>query len=225
MKKNLVIGILFILLLFPLISALDAQSIDQSPELQQAQNAQQKITDFSNQDKSDYLKQEWGKILENSTTFGPVTEFFNRISPVTNPLFKYTVGLEPSLTWLFILALALWIFLVISLYRILDVTSIFSNWVRYIVSFGTIIIISILGITKKVAESIINAISLASIWWVQLILATAVIAIIIMLSFLSKHLDKIFKAEKRKTQEEIDREKLHTSAEIAEEFGKALSED
>ena len=225
MKKSLTIIALFILILFPIISALDAQSIDQSPELQQAQNAQQKLNDFSNQDKGDYLKQEWGKILENSTTFGPVINFFDKISPVTNPLSKFLLGIEPSLTWLFTLTLVIWISLIVFTFRILDMTSIFSRWFRYILSFGLIIILSTIGLTKAIAEGIINAISLLNIWWVQLIVIVLLVAGLIVSMILSKYLDKIFLLAKKRSQEEIDREKLHTSAEIAEEFGKALSED
>lgn len=184
-----------------------------------------KLTD--EQQRSQYLKQEWGKILANNKFFGPIITAYGTISPYTDPISKYTLGSEPSLTWLFFLTLVLWIAFVVYALRILELTSIFSKWVQYIISFGVVIIISITGITRKIAEYIINAISILTTWWMQLIVAGIVIVAIILASVFSKNLQGLFKAmkeKKEKNEEEMSRARLKSDIKVAEEFTKEITE-
>lgn len=160
---------------------------------------------------ADFLKKEWGKILAKNLYVGPIIKSYQKISPYTDPIFKYTIGMTPSLTWLFFLTLVLWIFFVIYMLKILDLVSIFSRSVQYIVSFGLIIIFSLIGVTRKIAEYIINAISLLTSWWMQLIVASIVILGLILASIFSENIKKLvenIKKNRAKMEEEVGRERL-----------------
>ena len=61
----------------------------------------------------------------------------------------WTIGLKPSLTWLFFLTLVLWITFFIYIFRAFELTTGFSKTVQYLISFSIMGIISIIGITKN----------------------------------------------------------------------------
>jgi len=193
-------------------------------ELEDIKQTSEKLTD--EKQRTEYLKQEWEKILKDNKFFSPIISFLEFISPVTNPLFKYTIGVEPSLSWLFFLTLTLWIALVIYIFRIFDLISIFSKWLDYIISFGAVIAFSLMGITKKLAEVLINTISLFSIWWMQLIGVVILIIALIVASIFSKNLQEVFKAikeKKEKAEEEMNREKLKSNVKVAEALTKSIT--
>lgn len=164
----------------------------------------QEVTESLSDDetRSQYLKQEWGKILAKNKYIGPIIAGYEKASPIVDPISKYTIGLEPSLTWIYILTLILWIAFVIYIFRIMEFVSLFSNVTKYLVSIGMVILISVIGVTRKLAEYIINAISLFSTWWMQLILITGVIIAIILASIFSKNLKDTAKAMKEKKDKE-----------------------
>lgn len=225
MKKR----VLFILALFSimlLIMSLLMITIKAQPEAglpsetQGIEKLGEKISEggLENLDSSQYLKKEWGKILETWPVVGPIIRAYEKIAPVTDPVFKYTIGMSPSLSWLFILTLVLWIAFVIYIFRVLELASIFSNQaVKIIISIGLVIVLSITGLTKKLAEYIINAISLLDVWWMQLITALLVIIAIILASVFSKALEdyvKNLKEYKEKAKEESNRRVLEETAKI-----------
>ena len=105
-------------------------------ELEKITDTGKKLTD--KEKIAQYKSIELNKILAKNKYTAPIMSFFNYISPVTNPAFKYTIGVEPSLSWLFFLTLTLWIAFVIYAIRILNLASIFSKWVQYVISFGIV---------------------------------------------------------------------------------------
>jgi len=169
---------------------------DLQSDVEKIQNLTEKgqeiVEKTKEQESREYLFQEWKKTIENNKYFSPIILGYKKISPVVNPVSKYAIGLEPSLTWIFILTLILWIVFVIYSLRILELTALSSRWVQYVVSIGIVVIISVAGITKKIAEYVIKVISLAGTWWVQLILIGIVILALIFASFFSKNLQEIF---------------------------------
>lgn len=176
--------------------------------------------------RSQYLKQEWGKILANNKFFGPIIKGYGKISPYTDPIFRYTIGIGPALNWLFILTLTLWIAFVIYIFRVMEFVSLFSPITRYITSLGLVIIISITGALKKLAEYIINTISLFNTWWMQLILVVIVIVALVIASIFSKNLKDVFKAMKEnrdKAKEELRQAKLERRIRVTEAAAEGLS--
>jgi len=225
MKKGIVLFLICLLILnIFVISLTKAQDEALPPEMKKIQGIGENLT--NPEIRSQYLKQEWGKILEDKKIIGPIIKSYKKISPYTDPIFKIILGITPSLTWLFVLTLTLWIAFVIYIFRIFELTSLFSKPAQYVISFGIIIIISVLGITKKLAEYIINALSKFTIWWVQLIGIGIVILALIVASILSKNIKKVGKAmkeKKEKEKEKIDRIKLSSAVEQGKKITEALS--
>jgi len=227
MKKSIVL-FLFVLLILNIfvISLIKAQDSDSAvpPELQGIQKAGEKLTD--EEQRIPYLKQEWGKIFAKNEYTGPIIASYEKISPYTDPVSKYTIGLEPSLTWLFVLTLALWIAFVIYIFRVMEIFSLFSPATKYIISIGLVIIISITGALKKLAGYIINTVSLFNTWWMQLIGIVIVIIGLVVASIFSKNLKDIFKAMKEnrnKAKEELKQAKLERKMRVAEGLAEGLS--
>jgi hypothetical protein len=181
---------------------------------------------------NNYLKKEWGKEFRNPQgSVGKYTyiifEGYDKISPYTDPIFKAVLGVEPSLTWLFILTLTLWITFAIFFYRILSVFSTFSKGVSIIASLCLIVIMSTLKITLTIANWIINTISLLTSWWMQLIVAIAVIIGLVVLSTFSKEwtiLVKAWKESKEKSQQKEDIAEAKQEAETANQTTKTITE-
>ena len=193
-------------------------------ELEKVKGIGENLTD--SEIRSQYLKQEWGKILEKNKFFGPIIKGYGKVSPYTDPVFKYTLGITPSLTWLFILTLTLWIFFLIYVFRVMDFVSLFSPITKYITSIGLVIIVSITGVLKILAEDIINALSLFTTWWMQLIGIGIVITALIVASILSKNLKDVFKSMKEKRDKakmELKQAKLERRVRVAEATAEGLS--
>lgn len=205
----------------------EAPGMDELPlqeEAEAIQAGQEKYEQFTTaENKSDYLKKEWGKILSNSPFMGPIIRGLDKISPVTDPLFKYTVGMEPSMTWLFILTLIIWIALAILIFRLSSLALPFSSSTRYVIAIGGIIFISIFGAVKKFAEGIIAVLSIFNAWYMQLIAALLVIVAIIIGAMFSKQIEKIakrMKEQKEKEELETGVETLKAKEKIREEIEK-----
>ncbi len=226
MKKSALILISLLLLSF--ISIVLAQTINPETglpsDVQGIADVSKELT--NEQTRSDYLKKEWGKIIQNNEAFKPFYEAYMKVSPYTNPIFKYTIGMAPSLSWLFLLDLALWITLLIYLIRLFELTS-FSPVVKSLISIILMIMFSAMGATKAVAEVIINLImKIATSWWMQLIGAGIVIVWLVILSMFSENLKKWAKKTKEnraKMKEAMDRERLEQSVKTAETFTKTVS--
>ena len=178
----------------------------------------------------DYLKQEWGKILEKNKFFGPIIAQYKKISPYTDPVFGIVLGIAPGLNWLFVLTLALWITFLIFIYRAFHLYGFFSEGVGLIISLCILVIISVLGIPKQFANWIINAISLLGNPIIQLIIAVLVLIGLIFLVKFSKEIEKYMKGVKerrkkmkealRKAETEIHAKKIET---ISKAIDKGLS--
>jgi len=164
--------------------------------------------DNINQIKSDYLKKEWGKILANNTYFGPIIKAYNKISPITNPIFRYTTGIEPGLNWTFILGLFLLITFLIYIYRILSVFSTFSSGASFIISLALVVILGNIGFIKIVSSSIVKLFSALTSWWAQLIFVVLFWALLIVASMYSKQVAALLKKWKEARKKAIEEEKI-----------------
>jgi len=198
-KRALLILIFSILILNIFVISINAQ--DDIPDVG---IPVEKISDIgekiSNQDvnASDYLKQEWGKILEKQEFFGPLLRVIKGLDPFSEFLLRIPI----TLSWLFFLTLIIWIAMLIYIYRLLDLVTIFSKPVFLIMYVGIAVVVSIFGIAKNISEYIINAISILAIWWVQLIAVVAVIVGIIVASIFSKEVKNYIENFKKQLTEE-----------------------
>jgi hypothetical protein len=229
-KKLLLAGVFLISLLILnifVISLIKAQDSDDSPipqEFRGVAEAGEKLIDEEN--RSQYLKQEWGKILANNKIMGPIIKAYAKVSPYTDPVFRYIIGMTPSLTWLFALTLTLWICLAIYIFRFLELFSIVSEITQYLIFIATMIVISFTKVCLNIAQITINRLSLLTTWWMQLIGIGIVLGILILASVFSKQLKEFFeKAKERraKMKEEANRMELEKNAKVASILGKAVT--
>lgn len=158
-----------------------------------------------------YLKQEWEKILNNTAFFGPIIRFYKTNCGIIDSGLKLVLGIPLSISWLFILTLVLWICFLVYSYQLTSIFDIVTWRYHILVTLIIIGLISWQRIPYAVADQIIKFISLANVWWGQLILVGAVVLILVLASLLSKNIKELFKWSKAKQKvdlEEMNRQKL-----------------
>lgn len=229
-KKLLLAGVFLVSLLILnifVISLIKAEDGGDSPlpqEFRGISETGQKLVEEGN--RSQYLKQEWGKILANNKIIGPIIKGYAKISPYTDPIIKLIIGMTPSLTWLFVLALTIWICLAIYIFRFLGLVSVVSEITQYLIFIATMIVISFTKVCLNISQITINRLSLFTTWWMQLIGIGVVLGILILASVFSKQLKEFFeKAKERraKMREEANRMELEKNAVISKMFTKAIT--
>ena len=220
MKKSALVIILIAFLLMSvsliLVSQL-AKAQEEIPGLpsglspEDVEKTQEKI-----EGKWDYLKKEWGAILVEKKYIGPAVKFIDSALTFLNPLFKSVLGVEYSISWLFIFAVAIWIILFVFLLS--PATAIFGKGILgFIASFAIVSLIGLSGVIRMAADLLSFAIT--NIWIAWISLAIAVIIMIIASKF-GKDIKKWINEEKEKTakqQQQKDREIVHTAAEVEKE--------
>jgi len=174
----------------------------------------------------DYLKQEWIKISRNNQFLLQIQQWHIKNADIIDPLFKYTVGLVPSLSFLFILSIVLWLTIVIVIYKIssifniLPAKPILSKLARFGLTILIAMFISLIRATTIIAQALIEIVKIVNIWWVQLIIAVLIVIALIYIDIISEKISKFFadwkeKKEKKKTQKQAKK-----ALELAEEKAK-----
>jgi len=226
MKKSIIIFLISLLILnIFVISLIKAENEDSAlpPEFAKYKTITGNLTDSN---RFQYLKQEWGKILEKNKLMGPIIRGAEKTQPYLDPIFNLVLGIPSSLTWLFILTLIIWVSLAIYIFRFLELFSIVSKFTQYLIYIATMIVWSWIRISKFFAEKIINTLSLFTTWWVQLIGMGVVILILILASVFSKQLKEFFekaKERRKKNKEEANRMELEKNAKISNMFTKGIT--
>jgi len=172
-----------------------------------------------------YKMQEWAKIIPTMPVIGPIAQFCIKISPYTNPVLKVILGVTPNFSWLFFLTLIIWITLVTFFFRIISVFSTFSKGVSFVISLCIIVIVSNLKIPLSIATWIVNAISLLTSWWMQLILIAVIILALILISVFSKQWSELvsrIKENRKKMKEEMRLTNAEIKAEASYRTTKAI---
>ena len=146
----------------------DKEKIDQG--LDTAGNIKEGLTDEEKRNETtEYLKQEWGKILRKNQYLAPLFDFWDIASPIINPIFNLLLGVEISLSWLFILIIALCVLFFMYTKAILLGFSDFSKLGSALIATGFLMMFAVTRVIKMLAEWIISLISLFTKWYVQLI--------------------------------------------------------
>jgi hypothetical protein len=240
MIKRLNLFLLILLISFTFISA-QVNPLEGVPGgdaisgLADGENPADKIENFKdklvqkkeNQD-FDYLRQEWGKILKNNTYLGPIVVAYDNVHPYLNPVFKYTVGIELTLSWLFLLAFFIWITILVYLHEILELFSMFSGTTSFVISLCLSIIVgAFFKWPKSFAEFLIGLITGSTSPWIQIGMVVLIIIALVILAVYSKELGKYIEGLKERRAKQaavIDRWKLKKSRENAEDYSKKVNE-
>jgi hypothetical protein len=188
MKKAGVFLIIFVLTSMFLVSLSKAQEDVQLPdEVQKIQELGQNVTNDEGQIETDYLKEEWRKIIGNSGVGRLMEKTEESITPI-NPLFKVITGINFSWSFLFFLNLVIWACMVIYSYRILEFVAIFSRLVKLIIAVVFVILISLTGVTGAISRFIINSVTKIDNLGMQIVAFVCLITFFIFLSMYSKFL-------------------------------------
>ena len=176
------------------------------------EKATETVESLSDTGRSEYLKQEWKKILGKSK-FGEIVLSISNFIGKLNPFFKAVLGVEYSLSWLFVFAVMIWIILFVIIYPILD-SLINKKLISFIASFAVVSLVGLSGVIRKAVELL--SFALKNKWLVWASFAITIIIVIVIIAF-GGGLKKIIQKEKeeaakRKTEQE--REIISTSAEI-----------
>lgn len=237
MKKS-VIGLFFIFLLLAnvfivansiIISATsDLGALQENVDkLEEGKEQIETLTD--EEARKDYVKREWGKILETKPIIGPISAFYEnqKLYVIVDPLFKYSVGMEPSVTWLFVLSVLLWFVFLVIIYQSIRYAGDYPAWAVVLVDIAFMCFIGILGVVTRAAQFFIDLIAVFSLWWVQLIAVILLVIILSLMIYFSKYIRAFMLAMKmkRKKQEmEEEKEDLMQSLSTTRKIAKKQSE-
>ncbi len=111
-------------------------------------------TDEAKDVASDYLKQEWTKILERND-FGQAILGVGRVLSALNPVFLILFGLEYSFSWYFFMIFFLWITIFVIIFRAIYVVFPDKMWI----SLGISLIVLILGAQTKSIQKGVDLLS------------------------------------------------------------------
>ncbi len=162
---------------------------------------------------TDYLKSEWVKILGNSK-YGWIFLGIRDTLIKLNFFWKPVLGMEYSLSWLFIFALALWLIL---FFIISDLVIFISDKsiIRGVAAFCITSLAGTSGIIKKGADMLSFIITNTWLAWLALIIAILIMFLIIRLGGGLKESMKNAKEKQAQETLEKDRAVIHTEAKVA----------
>ncbi len=244
MSKKLIFllfGLLFLSSIF-LVSGVSNPLEQQADDLEKRVDNIENFLDSDTKDKvaRDYLREEWGKLfasedfLQRHPYFRPLVVFYTGYKiaePYTDPLFKFFIGIVPSLSWIFILILIIWYLIInftILVYEALRDYRFFSKRGTLMIYFAFLLILFLLKIPQMIsiwlAGLIVTVIvTIVDSWWLQGFLIALVMFIFGLLNKVKSQVGKYLKGV-RQTNSKKDVVKASEEAKGATNFLKDLAE-
>lgn len=226
MKKIgvLFLGILLLGFLSNVLLAVDADNIqdDLEEKIEKAEDASEKINEFTENDKWDYLSKEWKKVLLENKFVSSVNSFLSKINLVFIVLF----GEDYNLSLVFLFVIIFWVFFLINFNVIFRDYSAFSGSIAGAIAFALTVVGAQFGFYRKFSEIVFKLIFYKEgIWgWIFIILFLIALGVIIALNKYFGKQVKLNREREFKEQEKIDREILHREATIWEKLGRVFRE-
>ena len=209
MKKELKYFLLFFLAAVFLISSVHAQIT--LPNQDQIDKLQENANQFSDSP-SDYLNQEWTKILEKNQ-FGRGILAFGDILHSLNPIIKVILGIDYSFSWYFLFAFLIWIAFFIFFFQLGKGVFQGKIIIGILISF---IITSFMGMSGAIKQ-IDDALALfVKNSFLAIIIFLITVVIILLLSYFGDFFSKIvanYEKRLKELQTESDRKIIHSTAE------------
>lgn len=214
-----------IVLLSGLVSSLDdidnfADSVDGKLEnvTSTIENTKNTLTDADMRD--EYLKKQWISVLENKPVFRQIISSYRIISPYTNPIIEYTIGMAPELSFFFVLILVIWFFLVkyfFTVYEVIKDLSDFSSLYSFVISVSVFAILIILQFFQIISVFFANKIvGLIEFLTSQAMKIVAFFIFVVIIVFLSKFSKKVKVFARYIRMRNYKRKKEHDEKEISE---------
>lgn len=162
-KKEMTLFVIVFLILMTLVASADIMQIDPGSGLPTQVKQVQDIYEnnlSSTEQAGNYLKQEWGKILDKSPFIGPIIRFYNdNIAPIIDPVIFFILKVEPALSWFFALTLAFFITFVLFCYQASYFGNLWNWKVRYGIFIAGAVVVYYFEISRLVSEFLVKEIS------------------------------------------------------------------
>jgi len=185
------------------------------PDFMQGQN----IEDLNANLNANKLAEEFNKAMLDFREFlqsAPVINFLVKLWDFVKPVFGFILGVEAEMNWTFLFAVLVFVALLYFSITIFINVLPFSDVTSVIMAIGIILAFSILGFTGKIAVFLAG---ITTNIYTILIIALVLIALIIILKLAGKQLRK----QKEKLKEKMNKQKLESSAKVAEAFAKGIT--
>lgn len=207
---RLTLVVIFTLQLLSLCTAAD-NPFENDSVVQNVQRGQEYLDNYTaHQNKSEYLMQEWTKLLGNSK-LGSVIVGISDFVSIFNPFIRLVIGFDYSLSWAFAFGFMIWLTMFMFLLGPGDAL-LKSRFLSILASFVLASLVGVAGVIKKIVE--LAAFAITNLWIALLSLALAFI-IMMMAKILGKTIKKaLLKArdDAEKTKEKQNREVLGAGA-------------
>lgn len=154
----------------------------------QVDTAQKTLT--NQQLRDEYLKKQWVSLIETKPGLKQILEGYRKVSPYSDPILEYIVGMAPELSLFFILVLVIWFFLVkyyFTIYEVLRDFSTFSDWASLAISFCIFGILLVLRLFQSLSIFFANAlVALTEFLTSPVMKVIAFVVFVVAIGFLSK---------------------------------------
>jgi len=213
MKRGYKIFLILLLafaLLFPFVIAQDYPGQDNLPvnvsDIEQTKKAIE-------EQKWDYLSNEWNKIVLNNPIIAKINEFLGTpvISFIFKLLFAQPYSLSLNLFWIIIL----WLYLAFGLRSYLNTLEVFDKSINWLISFGNIVILAHLGVLKWFVEWIGWLILSQTALWLRLLIILGIIILVVFEKYIRIYI-KAFKLKKTLKSVRKNKKKLEENTETLE---------
>ena len=158
--------------------------------------------------KSQYLQQEWAKLVAENKILGPVHNFLNKISPVFSVILNHPY--EISLTFFGIFLL--WLLFVLGGLKFCKSFNL-NGWLSGGIGIVFASILAQINLIETTVTSILDLIFKQENWWIRLILGILIIGAIIIVIYSWLYLSSYIKKQKKAGKEkEVDQKLIETKA-------------
>ena len=175
------------------------------------------------EERSAFIKNEWDKAIAD-TGFGKFLSFVKNLLNKVDPVFNIFLGVNFSWSWIFYLTILLWILFLLWGFRFLSVIEPYliphkyDKYMKYGIFVIWFIALSSIRIPRFCSQAIIEQISKANGWFLQLLLMMVVILILLFISAIFKIIKRIFIAIKKEKRLKRTENKVKKQSERIEEL-------
>jgi len=213
-KRDLVFLFLLLILLSPITFAQDPGDVSEA--LGNEFNIPPENIPTSAEDiqkiKDDYLKKEWGKIIEKNKFLGPIHKFFIDIKIVFKILFNHDY--EISLT--LFLIIVLWVGVVFIIAKGIQSVGLAKSWKAVLMGVAGASVLAWARFNALIVGFVIKSIYSQGTWWMRLIVEIIIIGAIVVAFILFKKVNKSIKEKNKKNVEKKSEERLEVITEFTE---------
>jgi len=177
---------------------------------------------------SSYLWQRWEKVAENNKFLSLIIKTHRDIQPILDPIFRYTVGVSYSVSWLFFLSLGVWILFLLYFEEFLSIFSLFSRGTSWAIAFLLAVILgAVMKIPLRIAGALLSiASSLTNPWakWIVYIIYIIILVLLFLFRKPIKEYIKKVKENKGDEEEILNRARLKRATRNAEKFSEKVTD-